>query len=198
MAGRATVELKSRELGLDLAGRPDVLATVTDRIKQLEAAGWSFEAADASFELLVRGELGDGPARPFSLESYRVIVEHREDGAVVSEATVKVRVRGERVVATGEATGPVNALDAALRAALVRHFPVLSTVDLHDYKVRILEGSHGTGAVTRVLVESGTEDREWTTVGVHENVIEASWHALVDALTYGVGALAPHAATAHR
>jgi 2-isopropylmalate synthase len=197
MAGRASVELKSRELGLDLAGRPDVLATVTDRIKQLEAAGWSFEAADASFELLVRGELGDGPARPFALESYRVIVEHREDGAVVSEATVKVRVRGERVVATGEATGPVNALDAALRAALVRHFPVLATVDLHDYKVRILEGSHGTGAVTRVLVESGTEERDWTTVGVHENVIEASWHALVDALTFGVGAL-PAPATATR
>jgi 2-isopropylmalate synthase len=195
MAGRASIELKSRELGLDLAGRPEVLSSVTEQIKNLEAEGWSFEAADASFELLVRGELAGSPVRPFALESYRVIVEHREDGAVVSEATVKVRVRGERVVATGEATGPVNALDAALRAALVRHFPVLSTVDLKDYKVRILEGSHGTGAVTRVLVESGTEERDWTTVGVHENVIEASWHALVDALTYGsrLEQASPHA-----
>jgi 2-isopropylmalate synthase len=186
MAGRASVELKSRELGLDLAGRPDVLSAVTEQVKRREAEGWSYEAADASFELLVRAALDGGPARPFTLESYRVIVEHREDGAVVSEATVKVRVRGERVIATGEGNGPVNALDAALRGALVRHYPALSTVDLRDYKVRILEGSHGTGAVTRVLVESGGEQHNWTTVGVHENVVEASWHALVDALTYGV------------
>ena len=186
MAGRASVELKSRELGVDLAGHPEALARVTDRVKQLEAAGWSFEAADASFELLVRGELNGGVTRPFTLESYRVIVEHREDGAVVSEATVKVRVRGERVIATAEGNGPVNALDSALRQALVRHYPQLAAVELVDYKVRILEGSHGTGAVTRVLVESSDRRREWTTVGVHENVVEASWHALVDALTYAV------------
>jgi 2-isopropylmalate synthase len=186
MAGRASIELKSRELGLDLAGRPDVLSAVTEQVKQREAGGWSYEAADASFELLVRAALDGGRRHPFTLESYRVIVEHREDGAVVSEATVKVRVRGERVIATAEGNGPINALDAALREALVRHYPALSTVDLLDYKVRILEGSHGTGAVTRVLVESGARDAEWTTVGVHENVVEASWHALVDALTYGV------------
>ncbi|MQA27381.1 MAG: citramalate synthase [Micromonosporaceae bacterium] len=187
MAGRASVELKSRELGVDLAGHPEALARVTDRVKQLEAAGWSFEAADASFELLVRRELNGGAVtRPFTLESYRVIVEHREDGAVVSEATVKVRVRGERVIATAEGNGPVNALDSALRQALVRHYPRLAAVELVDYKVRILEGSHGTGAVTRVLVESSDRQREWTTVGVHENVVEASWHALVDALTYAV------------
>jgi 2-isopropylmalate synthase len=193
MAGRASVELKSRELGVDLAGRPEALARVTDRVKQLEAAGWSFEAADASFELLVREEVNGGVARPFSLESYRVIVEHREDGAVVSEATVKVRVRGERVIATAEGNGPVNALDSALRQALVRHYPRLAEVELVDYKVRILEGSHGTGAVTRVLVESSDKHREWTTVGVHENVVEASWHALVDALTY---VLSPESAPA--
>ena len=191
MAGRASIELKSRELGLDLAGHPEVLTAVTDQVKQREAEGWSYEAADASFELLVRQALADAPVAAFTLESYRVIVEHREDTAVVSEATVKVRVRGERVVATGEGNGPVNALDAALRAALVRHYPHLSTVDLLDYKVRILEGSHGTGAVTRVLVESGDEQQQWTTVGVHENVVEASWHALVDALTYGARATAP-------
>ncbi|HYN95761.1 MAG TPA: citramalate synthase [Pilimelia sp.] len=188
MAGRASIELKSRELGLDLAGHPEALARVTSRVKELEAGGWSFEAADASFELLVRGELpGEGAARPFALESYRVQVEHREDGAVVSEATVKVRVRGERVIATAEGNGPVNALDEALRVALARHYPELAAFELADYKVRILEGSHGTGAVTRVLVETvDGAGRDWTTVGVHENVVEASWHALVDALTYGL------------
>ena len=152
----------------------------------MEAAGWSFEAADASFELLVREELGEA-VTPFTLESYRVIVEHREDGAVVSEATVKVRVGGERVIATAEGNGPVNALDEALRVALSQHFPELADFELADYKVRILEGSHGTGAITRVLVEThGDDGRDWVTVGVHENVVEASWHALVDALAYGL------------
>ncbi|MDQ7909165.1 citramalate synthase [Phytohabitans sp. ZYX-F-186] len=188
MAGRASIELKSRELGLDLAGHPEALSTVTGRVKEMEARGWSFEAADASFELLVRSELpGESTAKPFALESYRVQVEHREDGAVVSEATVKVRVRGERVIATAEGNGPVNALDEALRVALRRHYPALAHFELADYKVRILEGSHGSGAVTRVLVETvDGSGRDWTTVGVHENVVEASWHALVDALTYGL------------
>ena len=193
MAGRASIELKSKELGLDLAGRPDVTTKVTEEVKQREAAGWSYEAADASFELLVRDALGVGTT-PFTLESYRVIVEHREDGAVVSEATVKVRVKGERVIATAEGNGPVNALDEALRQALARHYPRLATLELADYKVRILEGSHGTGAITRVLVETvDSRGGDWTTVGVHENVVEASWHALVDALTYGLA----HTSAAH-
>ncbi|GLZ79879.1 2-isopropylmalate synthase [Actinorhabdospora filicis] len=186
MAGRASIELKSAELGLDLTGRPDVSARVTERVKELEAAGWSFEAADASFELLVRDELGSPVPAPFTLESYRVIVEHREDGAVVSEATVKVGVRGERVIATAEGNGPVHALDSALRQALLPHHPGLAGVELADYKVRILAGSHGTAAVTRVLIGSSAGEREWTTVGVHENVVEASWHALVDALAFGL------------
>jgi 2-isopropylmalate synthase len=185
MAGRASIELKSREFGVDLAAHPETLTRVTQRVKDMEAAGWSFEAADASFELLVRNELGEATT-PFSLESYRVIVEHREDGGVVSEATVKVRVRGERVIATAEGNGPVNALDEALRVALSKHFPGLHTFELADYKVRILEGSHGTGAITRVLVETQGDGRDWVTVGVHENVVEASWHALVDALVYGL------------
>jgi 2-isopropylmalate synthase len=186
MAGRASIELKSRELGVDLADHPDTLTSVTKRVKEMEAAGWSFEAADASFELMVREELGEA-VTPFALESYRVIVEHREDGGVVSEATVKVRVAGARVIATAEGNGPVNALDEALRVALSQHFPALSGFELADYKVRILEGSHGTGAVTRVLVEThGTDGRDWVTVGVHENVVEASWHALVDALAFGL------------
>jgi 2-isopropylmalate synthase len=187
MAGRASIELKSRELGLDLAGHPDTLTSVTRKVKDLEAIGWSFEAADASFELLVRSELpGADLARPFTLESYRVLVEHREDGTVISEATVKVRVRGERVIATAEGNGPVNALDEALRTALTGHYPHLKSFELTDYKVRILEGSHGTNAVTRVLLETSDHNREWTTVGVHENIVEASWTALVDALTYGL------------
>ncbi|MEV4808293.1 citramalate synthase [Micromonospora avicenniae] len=188
MAGRASVELKSRELGLDLAGHPETLSRVTRRVKELEAGGWSFEAADASFELLVRSELPEGaPARPFALESYRVLVEHREDGSVMSEATVKIRVRGERVIATAEGNGPVNALDEALRVGLVRHYPELREFELADYKVRILDGSSGTDAVTRVLLETADgAGRDWTTVGVHPNVVEASWHALVDAMTYGL------------
>jgi 2-isopropylmalate synthase len=190
MAGRASIELKSRELGLDLAGRPDTLTQVTKRVKEMEAAGWSFEAADASFELLVREELGES-VTPFTLDSYRVIVEHREDGGVVSEATVKVRVGGRRTIATAEGNGPVNALDEALRVALVQHYPALGGFELADYKVRILEGSHGTEAVTRVLVEThDDEGRDWVTVGVHENVVEASWHALVDALAYGLASTA--------
>jgi 2-isopropylmalate synthase len=186
MAGRASVELKSRELGLDLAGEPAALARVTDRVKDLEARGWSFEAADASFELMVRAELGE-VNNAFRLESYRVLVEHREDGSVISEATVKMWVGEARVIATAEGNGPVNALDEALRGALIQHYPALSGFELADYKVRILEGSHGTGAVTRVLVETAQPGgRDWTTVGVHENVVEASWHALVDALVFGM------------
>jgi 2-isopropylmalate synthase len=109
---------------------------------------------------------------------------------VVSEATVKVRARGERVIATAEGNGPVNALDEALRKALLVHYPQLKSFELADYKVRILEGTHGTGAVTRVLLETTDGNRDWTTVGVHENVVEASWHALVDALTFGLAVAA--------
>ncbi|WP_433827003.1 citramalate synthase [Actinoplanes sp. CA-015351] len=187
MAGRASIELKSAELGLDLAGHPETTTAVTNKVKELEAGGWSFEAADASFELLVRSELpGAGIPRPFTLESYRVLVEHREDGKVISEATVKVRVDGERIIATAEGNGPVNALDEALRVALSNHYPQLKTFELTDFKVRILEGSHGTNAITRVLLETSDNRGEWTTVGVHENIVDASWTALVDALTYGL------------
>ncbi|HKD98323.1 MAG TPA: citramalate synthase [Micromonosporaceae bacterium] len=193
MAGRASIELKSRELGLDLSGDPAALSAVTAEVKDLEAAGWSFEAADASFALLVRSKLPGGVVAPFALESYRAQVEHRDDGTVQSEATVKLLVRGERVISTAEGNGPVNALDNALRAGLRAAYPDVDTFELADYKVRILAGSHGTGAVTRVLVDTlGADGDEWTTVGVHENVVEASWHALVDALTYGLdGAAQP-------
>jgi 2-isopropylmalate synthase len=195
MAGRASVELKGKELGYDLSGDKAALGRVVDRVKELEAHGYTFEAADASFELLLRGELAPEGAegaeaeaeaeRYFNVESWRVIIERRKDGELVSEATVKLTAKGERVVATGEGNGPVNALDKALRIALERTYPELATLELADYKVRILEGTHGTGAVTRVLIESddGT-GRTWNTVGVDENIIAASWQALEEAVTY--------------
>ena len=185
MAGRASVELKSRELGVDVTSRPDVVGKVVDRVKQREAEGWSYEAADASFELLLREELG-GATTPFSVESYRVIVERRDDGSLVSEATVKLHAGARRVISTDEGNGPVNALDRALRSALETAYPRLAELELTDYKVRILPGRHGTDAVTRVLVETSDGQREWTTVGVHGNVIEASWLALSDAVRYGL------------
>jgi 2-isopropylmalate synthase len=190
MAGRASLELKGRELGVDLASQPDALTKVVEKVKTLESQGWSFEAADASLELLLREAMSDGnggtlaPEDPFRLESYRVLLDHRADGEVVSEATVKVHVAGQRVIATAEGNGPVNALDAALRKALSPHLPWLDSVDLADYKVRILTGMHGTDAVTRVLIESSDGVGEWTTVGVHENIVEASWLALCDALVH--------------
>ncbi len=189
MAGRASLELKGRELGVDLAGQPEALTSAVRKVKQLESEGWSFEAADASLELLLRREV-DGPQSdvldepPFELESYRVVLDHRSDGQVVSEATVKVHVAGQRVIATAEGNGPVHALDAALREALSPHLSWLDSVELADYKVRILPGHPGTDAVTRVLVETSDGEREWTTVGVHGNIVEASWLALCDALVH--------------
>ncbi|WP_375479390.1 citramalate synthase [uncultured Jatrophihabitans sp.] len=186
MAGRASVELKSQELGVDVSSRPDVVSRVVERVKEREAAGWSYEAADASFELLVRDELAGAVSTPFDLESYRVIIDRREDGALVSEATVKLRAGGHRVISTEEGNGPVNALDRALRRALEGAYPQLAKMELTDYKVRIMAGRHGTDAVTRVLIETTDREREWTTVGVHGNVIEASWLALHDAVRFGL------------
>lgn len=185
MAGRASVELKSQELGVDVSTRPDVVGSVVSHVKEREAHGWSYEAADASFELLLRTELGTAP-RPFELESYRVIVDRDADAQVRSEATVKVHAGGQRVIATAEGNGPVNALDLALRHALHSAYPELDGFELTDYKVRILPGRSGTDATTRVLVETSDRQQEWTTVGVHPNVIEASWLALDDAVRYGL------------
>ena len=184
LAGRATIELKGRELGMDLSDEREALGRVVDQVKDLESKGYVFEAAEASFELLLRREVG-GDQRFFVLESWRVIVEQR-DGVVTSEATVKLWSRGERIVATGEATGPVNALDKALRSALEKSYPGLADLELTDFKVRILEGSHGTGAVTRVLIETSDGTTSWDTVGVDENIIAASWQALDDAASFGL------------
>ena len=186
MAGRASVELKSRELGYDLAQDPKMVARIVERVKELEAQGWTFEAADASFELLLLGEADSGLPRFFTVESWRTIVDQDASGRVVSEATVKIHAGGERVIATAEGNGPVNALDQALRKAVVDLFPELSGVHLTDYKVRLLDDSHGTDAVTRVLIGTTDGSDSWSTVGVHENVIAASWRALEDAISYAL------------
>lgn len=191
MAGRASIELKGRELGFDLAGRSDVLSAVTQRVKEDEANGYTYDAADASFELLLREQLEGKRIEFFQVESWRAIVEenghitNRAD-AVKAEATVKLLAGGKRTITTGEGNGPVNALDYALREALIPTYPVIETFDLIDYKVRLLDSSFGTDAITRVLIETSDGDVTWSTVGVGPNILEASWEALVDAIVYGL------------
>jgi 2-isopropylmalate synthase len=185
MAGRASVEMKGTELGYNLAEHPEVVGAVVERVKAMEQRGYSFEAADASFELLLAGALGL-VRRAYEVESWRTIVSQGKDGDVVSEAIVKLMVEGQRIISAEEGNGPVNALDNALRAAVTQVHPELADLELVDYKVRILEGVKGTDAVTRVLVSTSDGTREWTTVGVHENVIHASWLALDDAITFGL------------
>ncbi len=183
LAGKSTLELKAKELGLDLDG--PALAAVLDELKTLEHRGYHFEAADGSLELIMRGAAGWEQGF-FRLESFRVITEQREDGRFVTEATIKVHVGDERIVATAEGNGPVNALDAALRQAVGSRYPGLEHVHLTDYKVRVLDTAKGTGAVTRVLIDSTDGERVWSTIGVSENIIEASWHALSDSVVYGL------------
>jgi len=183
LAGRASLTLKAQEMGIELAG--DTAADVLDAIKELEYHGYSFEAADASLEIMLKKRLGTFEPS-FRLESFRVIAEKREDGRVATEATIKVHVGGHRYIATAEGNGPVNALDKALRIAIGRYYPRLDEMQLADFKVRVLDENKGTGAVTRVLIESSDHETSWGTVGVSENIIEASWEALVDAVEYGL------------
>jgi len=186
MAGRASIELKSAELGIDLGGDKDLIGRVVDKVKDLEGKGFTFEAADASFELLLRTEvLGKRPSF-FTIEDWQTTVHQDESGKVTSKATVKINAKNESISATGVGNGPVNAIDNALRSGLEKFYPELSKLELTDYKVRILEGRLGTGAVTRVLVETSDGEGDWSTVGVHENVIAASAMALDDAVTYGL------------
>jgi 2-isopropylmalate synthase len=194
MAGRASIELKGRELGFDLSGdSPDdrsLVTRITDRVKRLESGGYTFEAADASFELLLIEEVEGRRPSYFDVESWRVITETLTNRAAedeaVSEATVKLRAGGVRYVVTGEGNGPVNALDHALREAIVQAYPQVAKFELIDYKVRILDQGHGTDAITRVLIETSDGETSWVTVGVGANLIEASWGALVDGLTFGL------------
>ncbi|MGI8863007.1 MAG: citramalate synthase [Solirubrobacteraceae bacterium] len=183
LSGKGTVHARAADAGIELddatAGR------VIERVKALEHQGYHYEAADGSFELLLRRETGEHEPL-FRLESWRAIVEQRADGRVETEATIKIWVDGERYVRTAEGNGPVNALDRALRDALVEIHPHLADIDLVNFKVQILDEAKGTGAVTRVLLDTSDGDEVWGTIGVSENVIEASWEALVDSLEYGM------------
>jgi 2-isopropylmalate synthase len=183
MAGRSTIALKAEQLGLPM--EESALADIVEQLKDLEHRGYHFEVADGSLELLMRAATG-WKQNFFGLESHRVITDLREDGSFVTEATVKVIVGDDRVIATAEGNGPVNALDAAIRKAIGPVYPELSHVHLTDFKVRVLDTSRGTAAVTRVLIDSTDGDRTWTTIGVSENVIEASWMALEDSIVFGL------------
>ncbi len=190
MAGRASIELKGRELGFDLTGQNELLGRVTERVKHAEAAGYTYDAADASFELLLRWEMGLAP-KYWDVESWRVRVSSRPGKAHRADAEAVIKMiagGGSRVVTVGEGNGPVNALDHALRTALSSVYPEIERLELVDFKVRIMDAAHGTDAVTRVLLTmtDSTAGTTWRTVGVGPNVIEASWEALTDAMFFGL------------
>jgi 2-isopropylmalate synthase len=183
LSGRATIVEKARVAGI--AADEDFTRRVVERVKELEHQGFQFEAADGSFELLMRKEAGRYEPL-FRLESWRVLVEKRADGKVATEATIKIFVGGERFVRTAEGNGPVHALDSALRDAISEIHPHLRDIALINFKVRILDETKGTGAVTRVLIDASDGKELWGSIGVSENLIAASWDALVDSLEYGM------------
>jgi 2-isopropylmalate synthase len=182
MAGRSSLVLKARELGFELDEKSAALKGLIEELKELEFRGYEFEAADASLKLLLARALGRR-RKFFEVESYRVIVERNGSG-LSAEATVKLKVDGRKVHTVAECTGPISALDKALRLALEQVHPQLKEMKLRDYKVRILDSQQGTNARTRVLIESGDGHTIWGTVGVSDNVIDASWEALQDAVEY--------------
>jgi 2-isopropylmalate synthase len=184
LAGRSNIVMKARELGFDISNSTPQLRDMLTRIKDLEHQGYEFESADGSLALLIRRAMTEAQP-PFVVDAYNVSV--RRDGATSTcEAVVKVRVGSESEHRVAEGDGPVNALDAALRAALVRYYQQLNEVTLTDYKVRIIDSRTGTAARTRVLIQSSDGTAEWGTVGVHDNIVEASLQALVDSLEYAL------------
>lgn len=183
LAGKASVLSKVDELGLEVS--EETAGLIVEKVKELEHLGYHFEAADGSFELLVRAMTGwENPY--FSLESFRVQSDRRAEQDVVSEATVKLVVDGERRVSVGEGVGPVHALDQALRGALSNRYPGVDDLRLTDYRVRVLDSEDGTSARVRVLIETSDHESAWGTIGVHENVIEASWQALSEGIVVGL------------
>ena len=190
LAGKASLVAKAQALGIDLAGHEDAIQPILDEVKSREAQGYSYEVADGSLALLIDRHIG--AAKPhFTLESFRVIVDDREDtGALAkdaqSEATIKVHVGDERYVATGEGVGPVGALSTALKLALRKAYPQVLDMHLIDFKVRLLDESTGTDAITRVVITTRDDEGTWGTIGVSENIIEASWNALVESIEYGL------------
>jgi 2-isopropylmalate synthase len=183
LSGRGNLLSKAEEHGVEVEG--DEVIPVLNEIKELEARGFSFEAADASVAMMLkRQEMYYKP--PFELIDFLVNVEHRSGRGIFAEATVKVRVKGEVLHTAAEGNGPVNALDLALRKALIPTYPQLGSFHLSDYKVRILDSENGTEAVTRVLIDTQNGTQRWSTVGASANIIEASWLALVDSVEYGL------------
>ena len=185
MSGRTNILLKAEELGFKLSPEAPETRAITARVKEREAQGYEYEAAEASLALLMRGILDDNPELLFTVDAYHVSMR-RDAKESVCEATVKVRVGSKTAHTVAEGDGPVNALDGALRRALANFFPKLKAIQLTDYKVRILDGVAGTAARTRVLIASTDGKREWGTVGVSENIIEASLQALVDSMEYAL------------
>ena len=183
LSGKASVELKAEQLGIELQDKE--MVDVVEEMKRLEHEGYHFEVADASLEIMLRRAAGE-KFDYFDVESFRVLVERGQDREFDTEATLRIVVGDERMITVGEGDGPVNALDNAFRKAVSGIYPELAGVHLTDYKVRVLNTDRGTGAVTRVLVDSADSDATWTTIGVSENIIEASWLALRDALIYAL------------
>jgi len=190
LSGKSNIQHKAREYGVDLDGQDSKIKKILTDLKESENLGFQYEGAEGSFELLMRDALGQKELF-FDFIGFRVIVEkRREDEKPISEATVKIKVNGVQAVTAAEGSGPVNALDQAIRKALIKFYPELKEMSLLDYKVRILEGKKGTEAKTRVLIESGDHHSKWGTVGVSENIIEASWQALMDSIQYKLSGLA--------
>jgi 2-isopropylmalate synthase len=184
LSGQSNIFYRMENMGVEIDRNSPVARRILERIKTLENEGYYFEAADASLELLIRKELGLYKSF-FELVAYRVTVDQHGLGSTLwSEATVRVKVGDTILFMAGDGEGPVNALDNALRKALESHYPKLKDVHLRDFKVRIIDGAHGTAARTRVLIESADKEHTWITMGVSENIIEASWEAMVDSIEY--------------
>lgn len=184
LAGQSNIVSKAKEMGLDVNANNEHTKTIIERIKSLEHEGYSFEGADASLELLLRDAFGE-PVRIFQLESFKMLVE-KTNGQMQAEAIVKINVDGDVVYTAAEGNGPVNALDNALRKALMQYYPHIMDIALSDYKVRVLDDKDATASKVRVLIESTDFENTWSTVGVSDNVIEASWQALVDSFRYAL------------
>jgi len=183
LSGRSNIEYKANEMGLALGGNGYDSQRIVKEIKQMEDQGYQFDAAEGSLELLVKKTTGQF-REPFSLLSLRVINEKNKEGQSVSQATIKISVGEEQEITAAEGNGPVNAIDNALRKALSKFYPRIKEMRLVDFKVRVLEGSAGTAARVRVLIESRDGKDIWNTIGVSENIIEASWQALVDSIYF--------------
>lgn len=183
LAGASNINFKSKEFNVDLRKDTEKTKKLLKKIKDMEDSGYQYEGAEASFELLMHKEAGTH-RKFFDFEGFRVIIENNSKGELRSEATIKVKVKGVEEHTAAEGEGPVNALDNALRKALEKFYPELKDVTLSDFKVRVIDATAGTAAKVRVLIESRDTDSEWGTIGVSENIIEASWEALVDSIEY--------------